>query len=217
MRRGHRTLGWPPVAQAAGRGLNLAVLLVVITACAQSMPAQSTGAAQSTIAARIGDRTITLEEVDQRALSADAGDYAGLRLLYALYEARRAALDEIVADHLLALEAKARGIGREELLQREVAAKVAPVTEAEVEAWYRANPDRVRGATLDQVRAPIRQLLERERRQQALGALLDTLKRKTPVAILLEPPRQPIEIRSDEPALGPPEAPVQIVEYSDFQ
>jgi protein-disulfide isomerase len=198
------------------RGWPLAALVAAV-GCAPPTPAQSTSSSSSTIAARVGDRTITLEQVDQRALVADAGDYAGLRLREALYEARRAALDEIIADHLLTLEERTRGLSREDLLEREVTAKIRPVSEAEVEAWYRANPDRVGGASVDQVRAPIRQLLERERRQQALGALLDTLKRKIPVTILLEPPRERIQVAADEPALGPPKAPVLIVEYSDFQ
>lgn len=194
------------------------ILALSLTGCAPSKPAQSPGGTGSpAVVARIGDRTVTLEEVDRQALLADAGDYAGVRLRYALYEARRAALDEIVTDHLLTLEARSRGISKDDLLAREVTAKVSPVTDADVEAWYRANPDRVRGAPLDQVRAPIRQLLEGERRRQALAALVDTLKRKTPVTILLDPPRQRIQVAPDEPALGPPEAPVQIVEYSDFQ
>ena len=41
------------------------------------------------------------------------------------------------------------------LSSRRSPSKVTPVTEADVTAWYQANPQRVQGATLDQVRAPI--------------------------------------------------------------
>lgn len=206
----------PRPRRAVGRCSALGPILLLL-GCAERTPAQSPTSTPASIVARVGGRTITLEEVDKRALLADAGTYAGLRLLYALYEARRAALDEIVTEHLVAQEAQARGIGRDELIDREVTSKTAPVTDQEVEAWYRANPDRVRGAALDQVREPIRQFLAQERRQQALAALIETLKQKSPVTVLLEPPRQPIKVATDEPALGPPHAPVEIVEYSDFQ
>jgi hypothetical protein len=167
--------------------------------------------------AEIGDQKITLEEVDRRALMAEAGSFGGMKLMHALYEARRAAIDGVVADRLFEMEAKAQGLTTDELLNREVVAKLTPVQDSEIQTWYAQNPQRVRGATLDQVREPIRQLLQQEKQQAAFTALVERLKKKVAVKVTLEPPRQPVTIAANDPAMGPADAPVQIVEYSDFQ
>ena len=72
-----------------------------------------------------------------------------MKLSQAIYEARRAALDELVGNVLLDQEAKARGLDRAALSEQEIGSKVPAVSEAEVGAWYQANQARVQGATLD--------------------------------------------------------------------
>jgi hypothetical protein len=42
------------------------------------------------------------------------------------------------------------------LVEKELTSKVPAVTDAEIIAWYQANQARVQGASLDQVRQPIR-------------------------------------------------------------
>ena len=75
---------------------------------------------------------------------------------------------------------------------------------------------RVQGATLDQVRAPIRDLLQRQRTEDARSAFLDRLKAKTTVAVRLDPPRQDVKAGNGQ-VRGPATAPVEIIEFSDFQ
>ena len=94
--------------------------------------------------------------------------------------------------------------------------KVATPSDQDVAAWYQANQDRVRGAPLEQVRPAIRAYLSQERTQAARRAYLDQLKTRTPVAILLEPPRQAVKAEN-APAKGPANAPIEIIEFSDFQ
>src|SRR5207249_9420325 len=69
---------------------------------------------------------------------------------------------------------------------------------------------------LDQVRQPIRAYLTQERMQAARQQFVDTLKRKTPVRVMLEPPRQNVAAANAE-GKGPKTAPIEIVEFSDFQ
>ena len=118
----------------------------------------------------------------RRRCSSRPTNFGSMKLVQALYEARRAALDEIVGNKLLDQEAKARGIDDAALIEQEIATKVATVDRADVVAWYQANPARVQGATLDQVRAPIRSLLiAGAHRRRRVSAYVDTLKAKTPV------------------------------------
>jgi protein-disulfide isomerase len=166
--------------------------------------------------ATVGSWSITLSQVDELAMRQPVASFGGVRLGQALYMARMAALDEIVGNRLLDEEAKARGMDRAALVEKEVASAVAAPTEADVSAWFEGNQTRVQGATLDQVRAPIRAMLTSERMDAARERFLTTLKGKTPVTIMLEPPRQKVA-DGGHPSKGPADAPVVIVEFSDFQ
>jgi len=145
-----------------------------------------------------------------------ASNFGSAKLSQALYEARRGAVDDLVADALLNQEAKARGVDRSALVEKEITSKVSPVNDSEVTQWYQANQARVQGASLDQVRQPIRQFLTEQRMQVVRQAFLDTLKTKTPVRITLEPPRQAFAA-ANSPSKGPSGAPIELIEFSDFQ
>jgi protein-disulfide isomerase len=178
--------------------------------------AQARRPAPSDVVATVGSTSITLDQIDEKALQEPAGSFGSLKLSQALYEARRATAEEMVGDMLLDQESQRRGVDRAALVQQEITAHVAAVTDADVSAWYQANPQRVQGAPLDQVRAPIRQLLTQERQQAARDTFLDTLKAKTPVRISLEPPRQAVRA-GDGPAKGPASAPIEVIEFADFE
>jgi protein-disulfide isomerase len=107
-------------------------------------------------------------------------------------------------------------VDRAALVEKEIASVVAAPTEADVNAWYQGNPARVQGAPLEQVRAPIRTMLVEERTQAARDRFLTALKAKTRVKIMLEPPRQTVAA-DGHPSKGPADAPIVIVEFSDFQ
>jgi len=201
----------------------VAVALVTLAACsktsAQPQARAATGTKQpaaSDVVALVGTTPITLDEVDSRALQEPVSSFGGAKLVQALYLARRATIEEIVANRLMDDEAKARGIDRPTLVEREITAKAPAPTDGEVAAWYRDNPARVNGASLDQVRAPIKNLLLEQRMDAARATLVESLKAKTTVTISLVPPR--VEVADGgRPAIGPANAPIEMIEFSDFQ
>ena len=195
----------------AGTGA-LALLLAAASASGQTPRPQ----APTDVVARVGTTSVLLADVDARALRVPANRFGDLPLAQAVYEARLGALDTIVGEHLLAAEAKVRGLETDALVEQEITAKVTPPTDAEISGWYDANQDRVQGASLEQVRDPIRNLLTRERTGDALERYLDTLRKKTPVTITLDPPRVEVA-EAGRPARGPENAPVRIIEFSDFE
>ncbi len=170
----------------------------------------------SDVVGTVSGISITLADVDERALQAPAGNFGSLTLMQALYEARRTALDEIIGNRLLDQEAKARGMDRASLTESEVASRTSAPTEADVNAWYQANSGRVQGASLEQVKEPIRALLVRERAQAARQQYLDTLRAKTAITIALDPPRVKVA-EGGGATRGPADAPIAIVEFSDFE
>jgi protein-disulfide isomerase len=193
--------------------LLLGLLMAISAACATD--AQTSGDASGTVAL-VGATSITLADVDARALNESTSEYGGMRLSQALYQARRNALDLIVGNTLLDQEAKARSIDRAALVEQEITGKVTTPTDADISAWYEANPARVQGAPLEEVRAPIKAFLVQERVRDARERFLEQLRARTPVKILLEQPREKIAA-DGRPARGSASAPVEIIEFSDFQ
>ncbi|HEV8209132.1 MAG TPA: SurA N-terminal domain-containing protein [Vicinamibacterales bacterium] len=197
--------------------LSLAALIAVLTACSQTSAQQAKRPAPADTVATVGGTPITLAEVDDKALEQPVSNFGSAKLSQALYEARRAALDELVAAKLIDAAAKAQGVERAALIEKEITAKVQAVSDADVAAWYQANQGRLQGAPLDQVRQPIRAFLTQERMQGVRAQYIDTLKAKTTVTVMLDPPRQKVEMVASSPSRGPASAPVEVVDFSDFQ
>jgi len=199
----------------AKRGL-LGLAIVFFCACSSTEAQQQKQPAAGDVVAKVGATSITLAQVDEKALEQPVANFGSLKLSQALYEARRQAIDELVANALLDVEAKQRGVERAALIEKEISDKVTPVGDAEVASWYQANQARVQGAPLEQVRAPIRAYLIQERMAVAREQFLDTLKAKTPVVISLEPPRLAVSAAKGA-TKGQPNAPIEMIEFSDFQ
>ena len=197
--------------------LSLAAFVAFLTACSPTSAQQAKRLAPTEAVATVGGTPITLGEVDDKALEQPASNFGGAKLSLALYEARKAALDEIVAARLIDEAAKAQGVDRAVLIEKEITAKVPAVSDNDVTTWYQANQGRVQGAPLEQVRQPIRAYLTQERMQTVRAQYVDTLKAKTAVRILLDPPRQKVEMVASSPSRGPARAPVEVVDFSDFQ
>ena len=130
------------------------------------------------------------------------------------YEIKSAALESLIRLKVVQAEAKKRGIAPEKLIEQEVESKVADPTDGEVEAyfWGQSQP----GARFDDVREQYRTALKRLKAQKARQAYADSLRATTDVTVMLVPPSVNV---SYDPARvrGNPDAPVTIVEFSDFQ
>jgi len=171
-------------------------------------------ASDPTPAAVVGERTITLGELDQRIRDDLFTEATGDGDPAQLYELRDETLDEMIDEALIEAEAKAQGVEADELLERE--AKPEPVEFADVQGFYdqikgRMGPDVELEAVADQ----IRMRLESQNEAQARAAFLTSLREKADVRVEIEPPR--IEVAAVGPALGPADAPVTIIEFSDYQ
>src|SRR6185436_10792067 len=190
-------------------------LLVVLTACS-SAAQQARRPAPNEVVATVGSKSITLSEVDDKALEAPTSNFGG-KLSQALYDARRLALDEMIASILMDDAARSEGIDRAALVEKEITKKVGTPSDAEISAWYQANQARVQGRSLEEVRQPIRTFLTQERMQAVRARYIEELRGKTMVRIMLEPPRQKVAMVSNSPVRGPANAPVEIIEFSDFE
>lgn len=138
-----------------------------------------------------------------------------LRLEIERYQVMKRKLDELIADQLLQLEATKRGISVEQLEQDAIIAQAAPVTSEQVRAFYEANKSRIR-QPLEQIAPRIETYLQSQARQDQRDAFIRELRDQYPVTIALQAPQVDIDA-DDDPVKGPDEAPVTIIEFSDFQ
>ncbi len=160
-------------------------------------------------------------EVDGEAISSEELARAlGARLRKLeeqVYELKRRQLDALISERLLAREAVKRGTSVSALLDAEVTAKAEPVTDEEVDAFYRANKARLPGEETE-----VRQRIQIYLKQQKLAAqraqFVETLRSQAKIVDrLAAPPIVRVEVPLDGAAIrGAADAPVTIVEFSDF-
>ncbi len=192
------------------------VVVMLLTGCARSAAQQARMPAPSDVVATVGSASITLAQVDEKALQQSTGNFGGMKLAQALFEARRLAIEELIEDALLAQDAKARKLDPAKVIDQEITAKVVEPTDAEAAQWYQQNQSRLQGATLDQARQAIKAFLVQQRTLTARQQYMDGLRAKVATRIMLDPPRQTIA-KADRPAKGPENAPIEMIEFSDFQ
>ena len=100
----------------------------------------------------------------------------------------------------------------------ELPSRTSPVTDEEVALVYERNQDSFGGRTLEQMQAQIWVILEQQRPTQALHEFMGELRLAADdVVVLLDPPRQEVAVLAEDPSRGPKDAPVVIVEFSDFE
>jgi protein-disulfide isomerase len=135
-----------------------------------------------------------------------------------VYELQTETLDKTINDLLLIAEANRQNIPPEEMVRKEISEKLQSPTEAEVAKFYADNKTRL-GRDLDSVRNQIAQYLVEQRRQQLERTMSQRLRQGAQIRLLVAEPDPPVQAIStdDDPALGPANAPVTIVEFTDFQ
>jgi protein-disulfide isomerase len=117
---------------------------------------------------------------------------------------------------LLEQEAAKRNLSLAALLDSEINAKVAPVTDAEIEAFYQANRHQI-PANDPAIRTQIKNYLQQQRTAQRRQQFVQMLRTQAQVAVNLMPPRLRIQASSaGAPFKGGANAPVTIIEFSDF-
>jgi protein-disulfide isomerase len=126
--------------------------------------------------------------------------------------------DQLVDNLLLLDEAKKRQIGPEEIIRSEISDKVRPPTDAEVVKFYEENKARING-DLNSVRNQVALYLQDESKRRLEHDLSDKLRKSANIRWLISEPPQPVQNISvdDDPARGAANAPVTIVEFTDFQ
>ena len=158
----------------------------------------------------IGDKTITLQDLDAAAAGALS------RVRQEEYDARRQTLETMVNDEVLTKEAAARKVKKEDVIKTEVTDKIADPPQSEIDSFYEQNKARFGAQTKEQLAPQIAAMLKNQKMGDAQRDYMKVLRKKYGAKTLLEPPRIEIAV-DDDAAKGPAKAPVTIVEFSDYQ
>jgi protein-disulfide isomerase len=131
------------------------------------------------------------------------------------YDIKKKALDDLIQQRVLEGAAKKKGVTTEQLLAQEVDAKVGEPSDAEVQGYYMALRDRTKSSFAEiqvQLKASLKQAMVQQARQDYMKRLRD----EANVVVQLSAPRVTVAF---DPARvrGNADAPVTIVEFSDYQ
>jgi protein-disulfide isomerase len=162
--------------------------------------------------AEVNGEAIEPEELER----AVAGKLAHLE--EQIYQLKRYELDALVAQRLLAIEAKKRGVSVLDLENQEITLKAGRVTEPEIEAFYNENKASLQGAGAE-LRQKIRVYLQAQKVAARRDLYLELLRSQAKILIRLQPPaaaRLNVKI-AGAPSRGMANAAVTIVEFSDFE
>lgn len=137
------------------------------------------------------------------------------------YELLHDALDTLVEDELLRREVERRGLpDRAALLVAEVDTVVVEPTEAELREEFERFSRQVPSATFEAARPHLRREILEARKDTRQRAFLRELQAAAGLKMTLEfpdIPRVDIPVEDHDPVLGPPDAPVTIIEFAGFQ
>jgi protein-disulfide isomerase len=192
-----------------------AVLLGSILAGACSQPAAPDAEkGDPTPAIRIGGEVVTVSELDAWIKDQLFDQETESGKAAKLYEVRAGAAENLVAQRLLDAEAKKLGTDADTLLEAE-AKKRLSVTDADVQRFYDDNKKSFGDRPMDDMKVQIREHLERRAAPEAARSYVQQLREAASVEILLE--RTRTQVAATGPARGPADAPVTIIEFSDYQ
>jgi protein-disulfide isomerase len=178
---------------------------------AESARDQAVALEADAVVARIGGEDVTLADLDawikDDLFNRQTGGGANPSKIYDL---RAESLERMINKRVLAAEAARRNTTEKALIEDEITA-MGEVSEESVAQFYEEQNAKMGGQTLEAMRPRIRDYL-----RQLRG--LDVVKKMrtdAEIEVLLEPPR--IEVAADGPSRGPANAPITIVEFSDFE
>ena len=171
-------------------------------------------APEPSIVAKIGDYSIKAHELEG-PLSTKI-----FKLNTQIYNLKKDRLDYLINAKLIEMDALEKGLSPE-VLAYKVMVEGTEVTDGEVDTYYKEHLADFEGwkGSPEQLRDRIRRFLIEKKADDKVDAYTRPLREKYQVAVYLTPPPLPITSVSegDSPAIGPADASITVVEYSDYQ
>lgn len=168
--------------------------------------------APGTVLASVNGQPLRIETINERMKA-----YVH-KMERQIYEAQKYVLDQRINDSLVLAEAARKNVGAEVIIRTEVSDKLKTPTEAEVAKFYEENKTRING-DLASTRNAIAEFLQQEQQKKLEDDLATRLRAGAKVQVLLKEPAPAVfNIQLGKGvSRGDINAPVKIVEFTDFQ
>lgn len=158
-----------------------------------------------------GKRVITQREVDEMIGS------QLFSLQEKIYALRKDALDSLINRAVLEEEARSKGLALERFIEMLIPER-ASIKQADVEQAYAESGGRFAGTSEDEAKLRIRLELEAREKMGRYKSSIAELRNRSRVEVFIAAPTLPAaNVSSEGPSLGPADAPVTIIEFSDFK
>ena len=166
----------------------------------------------SVVLATVGGSTITAGRVNERLKP------IVYRLRLNTWLVQKHALDTTINDLLLLAESNRRNVPPEDIVRKEISERIKSPTDAEVEKFYADNKARIK-EDLSSIRSQIANYLQEQDRDRLEKEFSERLRKGANIRLLTSEPEPPVQAISvdDDPSRGDANAPVTIVEFTDFQ
>lgn len=188
---------------------NRPLRIALLFALAAPVLCSTAFAAGDTVVATVGNHKITEAELDAKIKPEMAA------LEGKIYELKHQALESMADGYLIEQAAKKANLTVPQYLKKEVEDKADKVTEADARKYY-DQAKRPGSPPFDQIKDRLIAGLQNRSEQEQREKLLATLRKNEPMKVMLKVPRVDVAI-AGHPSAGPANAPVTIVEFSDFQ
>jgi protein-disulfide isomerase len=166
------------------------------------------GFGKKDVAAEIGAKKITVEEIDAQ-IKPELTRIEGER-----YEARKKQLDQMIDEALIEQKAKSLGISKDDLIKREVTDKAKLPTDDDIKATYEKFKGQL--GAFETVAPRIKDMLGTQAITARRAEFVNELRKDAKVSVKLAPPRLAVDTAEGH-AEGPADAPIKFVEFSDYQ
>lgn len=177
------------------------------------VPVAAEGQSGSDVVAHVGTNSITMAELNEHVATQ-------LREVQEqIFEVKKQGLEQMVNQKLVQAAAFKKGLTEEQFMKEAVEAKAAPPSDKAVKAFFEQNSSQLPpGAKFEDYKERIVMFMTRQGQSDAAKELFEKLRAENKVEITLaEPPKPRIDVEAKGPAMGPADAKVTIVEFSDFE
>lgn len=209
--------GSSPADRSGARTVQAAATGIRPTDGADTPDGPGLAAAPDAVAATVGNRVITVAEVDREWRRQDPGGF--IALAREIHDTRWRFTDALVAEEMIAREAEAQGVTPEELLEREIPPRIVEMPESAAQSLYADLGTATRGYSYERMKPALRAWLERvtARELARMNYLEELIAVSTNADLTLDAPRIAVERTAQDAILGPETAPVELVAFGDFQ
>jgi len=192
-----------------------------IDAALKTIVSQLAPSSKGNIVATVNGQNITQQELDVKLKPNLDRVQADLKTTITkaetqLIDVKRNVINQMVEEKLIQAEATKRGTTPQALLKTEVEDKVPNPTDAELQQIYQQNQQAFGGKPFEEVKPQLQLQIKSAKIRSERSKFVDKLMATANVEVYVKVPRVNVSV-GNAPTKGPANAPVKIVEFTDYQ